>query len=73
MEKSISSSWINFYNENILRNFQNLSENPINLFTTIIDILIVIFLAYCFVRMVKGSRAWQLIRSEEHTSELQSH
>ena len=62
MEKSISSSWINFYNENILRNFQNLSENPINLFTTIIDILIVIFLAYCFVRMVKGSRAWQLIK-----------
>ena len=62
MGKSISSSWINFYNENILRNFQNLSENPINLFTTIIDILIVIFLAYCFVRMVKGSRAWQLIK-----------
>ena len=62
MEKSISSSWINFYNENILKGFQNLSENPFTLFTTILDILIVLFLLYCFVKMVKGSRAWQLIK-----------
>ena len=62
MEKSISSSWINFYNENILKGFQNLSENPFNLFTTILDLVIVIFLLYCFVKMVKGSRAWQLIK-----------
>ena len=62
MGKSISSNWINFYNENILNIFQNLRENPFNLFTTILDIVIVIFLIYCFVRMVKGSRAWQLIK-----------
>ena len=34
MEKSISSSWINFYNENILKGFQNLSENSFTLFTS---------------------------------------
>lgn len=62
MEKSISNSWINFYNENILKGFQNLSENPFTLFTTILDIVIVLFLLYCFVKMVKGSRAWQLIK-----------
>lgn len=62
MGKSISSNWINFYNENILKGFQNLRENPFNLFTTILDIVIVIFLLYCFVKIVKGSRAWQLIK-----------
>lgn len=62
MGKSISSNWINFYNENILNIFQNLRENPFNLVTTILDIVIVIFLLYCFVKIVKGSRAWQLIK-----------
>ena len=62
MGKSISSSWITFYNENIVKGFQNLSENPIDLFTTILDIVIVIFLVYCFIRIVRGSRAWQLIK-----------
>ena len=62
MGKSIGSNWINFYNENILDVFQNLRENPFNLFTTILDIVIVIFLLYCFVKIVKGSRAWQLIK-----------
>ena len=62
MEKSISSSWINFYNENILKGFQNLSENPFTLITLILDLSIVIFLIYCFLKIVKGSRAWQLIK-----------
>ena len=62
MEKSISNSWMNFYNENIVKGFQNLSENPFTLFTTILDLVIVIFLLYCFIKMVKGSRAWQLIK-----------
>ena len=46
MGKSISNNWINFYNENILVAFQNLKENPFNLFTVILDIVIVIFLLY---------------------------
>lgn len=62
MIKSINNSWISFYNENIVNVFQNLKENPFNLFTSILDIIIVIFLLYCFVKIVKGSRAWQLIK-----------
>lgn len=62
MGKSISSNWINFYNENIVNGFRNLGENPFTVFTTILDILIVIFLLYGFVKIVKGSRAWQLIK-----------
>lgn len=62
MGKSISDNWINFYNENIIRGFQNLSENPFNLFTTILDILLVLFIIYAFIKVVKTSRAWQLIK-----------
>lgn len=62
MGKSISSSWVTFYNENIVKGFQNLRENPIDLFTTILDLVIVVFLVYCFIRIVRGSRAWQLIK-----------
>lgn len=62
MVKSTSNSWMNFYNQNIIKGFQNLSENPFNLITIIIDIIIVIFLIYSFVKIVKGSRAWQLIK-----------
>ena len=62
MGKSISSNWINFYNENIVNGFKNLGENPFTIFTTILDIVIVIFLLYGFIKIVKGSRAWQLIK-----------
>lgn len=62
MGKSISSNWGNFYNENILKGIQSLRENPFNLITTILDVVIVIFLLYCFIKIVKGSRAWQLIK-----------
>lgn len=62
MGKSISSTWITFYNENIVKGFQSLSQNPIDIFTTILDIIIVVFLVYCFIRIVRGSRAWQLIK-----------
>lgn len=62
MGENISNNWVRFYNENILDTFQNLADNPFNLFTTILDIIIVIFLVYGFIRIVKGSRAWQLIK-----------
>lgn len=57
-----NNNWIKFYNENILNGLKNFSENPFNIFTTILDIIIVIFLLYCFGKMIKGSRAWQLIK-----------
>ena len=62
MNNTISNNWIEFYNENILKFFQNLKENPFTVITTILDLAIVIFLLYCFFKVVKGSRAWQLIK-----------
>ena len=62
MGSNIGIAWENFYNENILNYFKNFQENPFALISLIIDIAIVIFLCYCFFRIVKGSRAWQLIK-----------
>lgn len=56
------SNWVSFYNKNILSVFQNLRENPFNLFTTILDVIIVLFLLYYCVKMLKESRAWQLLK-----------
>lgn len=58
----VNNNWIKYYNENILNGFKNLSESPFTIFTTILDIIIVLFLIYCFGKMIKGSRAWQLIK-----------
>ena len=55
-------SWEAFYNENILNYFRSLNENPLNIIGLVVDILLVGFLFYCFFRIVKGSRAWQLIK-----------
>lgn len=62
MINSINNTWINFYDEKIIKGFQNLSGNPIYIFTTVLDILIVVLLTYGFVRIIKGSRAWQLMK-----------
>ena len=62
MGSSIGIMWENFYNENILNYFKSFQENPFALISLIIDIAIVIFLCYCFFKVVKGSRAWQLIK-----------
>ncbi len=52
----------NFYEQNILNYIQTLQEYPIKLITLILDIAIVIFLIYEFLRIVKDSRAWQLVK-----------
>lgn len=51
-----------FYNENILAYFKTLQESPLKLVSLILDLCIVFFLLYYAVKMVKGSRAWQLIK-----------
>ena len=58
----LGMNWENFYKENILAYIKSLQENPFELVTLIVDMAIVIFLLYCFLKMVKGSRAWQLIK-----------
>ena len=55
-------NWENFYTDNILSYIKSLQENPFELITLIIDLAIVIFLIYYFLKIVKGSRAWQLIK-----------
>lgn len=57
-----ATSWETFYKENILGYFYNLKDNPFELVTLIIDVAIVLFLCYYFLKIVKGSRAWQLIK-----------
>ena len=59
---NIGTMFSSFYNENILSYIRVLQENPIKLFTLILDIAIVIFLAYELLRIVKDSRAWQLVK-----------
>lgn len=57
-----NNTWQKIYEKNIVNFFSNISNNPFNIFTTIIDLAIVIFLFYLFFKIVRGSRAWQLIK-----------
>ena len=59
---NLGMNWEKFYKDNILAYIKSLQANPFELITLIIDLALVIFLVYCFFRMVKGSRAWQLIK-----------
>ena len=52
----------NFYEQNILTYIKMYQEYPIKLISLILDIAIVIFLAYELLRIVKDSRAWQLVK-----------
>ena len=59
---NLGMNWENFYKENIVAYIKSLQTNPFELITLILDLAIVIFLIYCFFKIVKGSRAWQLIK-----------
>lgn len=62
MITNLGMNWESFYKENIGAYIKSLQTNPFELVTLIIDIAIVVFLVYCFLKIVKGSRAWQLIK-----------
>ena len=62
MVSNLGMNWENFYKDNIVEYIKSLQTNPFELVTLIIDITIVIFLMYCFFKIVRGSRAWQLIK-----------
>lgn len=59
---NLGMNWENFYKDNIVAYIKSLQANPFELITLILDLAIVIFLIYCFFKIVKGSRAWQLIK-----------
>ena len=51
-----------FYENNILFYINMYKQSPSKLISLIIDIALVILLIYMFVRMVKGTRTWQLVK-----------
>lgn len=59
---NLGMNWENFYKDNIVEYIKSLQSNPFELVTLIIDLSIVVFLLYSFFRIVRGSRAWQLIK-----------
>jgi len=62
MVVNLGMSWESFFTDNIMEYIRTLKENPFELVTLILDIAIVVFLLYCFLKVVKSSRAWQLIK-----------
>ena len=48
--------------ENILTYIQIYEQDPLKLVTLLVDMAIVIFLAYNLLKIVKDSRAWQLVK-----------
>lgn len=59
---NLGMNWENFYKDNIMSYIKSLQANPFELVTLILDLAIVMFLLYCFFKVVRGSRAWQLIK-----------
>ena len=59
---NLGMNWENFYTNSIVAYVKSLQSNPFELITLILDLSIVIFLIYCFLKIVKGSRAWHLIK-----------
>ena len=51
-----------FYEKNILAYINIYRQSPVKLISLIIDIALVVLLIYLFVKMVKGTRTWQLVK-----------
>lgn len=62
MVVNLGMNWENFYKDNIMSYIKSLQQNPFELITLVLDLAIVVFLLYCFFKVVRGSRAWQLIK-----------
>ncbi len=58
----IGQNFENFFETQFLEYINNITNQPINVVTTIIDLLIVIFLIYKAFKMLKETRAWQLLK-----------
>ncbi len=59
---NIGAMFQKFYDNNILNYINMYKEYPVKLVSLIVDIFLVICLIYLFVRMVKGTRTWQLVK-----------
>lgn len=62
MKDNFFSAIDNFWQVNVIEYIVHLQENPLRLISFIIDLTIVIFLAYQLIKITKKSRVWQLIK-----------
>ncbi len=62
MIENFQTMFKNFYENNIVDYLQSLQQYPIKLITLILDIGIVLFLAYKLLQIVRDTRAWQLLK-----------
>ena len=60
--ENIGQAFNAFIQNNIIAYFNMYKESPARLIPLIVDIALVICLIYLFVRMVKGTRTWQLVK-----------
>ena len=52
----------NLYTFDLYNYFKSWGENPINLILGILDIIIVLFFLYKAIKLLKKTRAWQLLK-----------
>ena len=57
-----STPIFNIYKDGILKYIEDIKNHPISVITLIIDLLILIFLIWKLVKIVKKTRSWQLIK-----------
>lgn len=62
MISNVGIAFEKFYNENIVGYFRSLQESPFKMISFIIDVIVVVLLLFYAIKMVRGSRAWQLIK-----------
>lgn len=62
MFQSISESIQYLYNTDLVAYFRGFGENPLKLIIGILDLAIVIFLIYKAVKLLRKTRAWQLLK-----------
>ena len=53
---------LEFTSQDITNYLETLKSNPAKIIALIVDIIIVLFLAFKLVKIVKETRAWQLIK-----------
>ena len=62
MKSSFFNTIDNFWQINVISYIKLLQQNPIRIMLLILDLAIVIFLAYNLIKATKKLRVWQLIK-----------
>lgn len=58
----INQTFEDFYRINFVEYLNELAGSPLKIFTTLLDAIIVVFLIYKAVKMLRETRAWQLLK-----------